>query len=256
MGNVVAGMLFQPPDPTYTGDSNLIWLETRRGNRIPAFFINRKAPLTILFSHGNAEDLGGILRYFQYFGDRIHANVFAYDYSGYGLGTGTASEEDVYSDVEAAFSYVRDVLHIPWENIVLFGRSLGSAASTHIAALTPVRGLVLQCPMLSVFRIAFNLKYSLPGDMLLNIDRMKDIEAPVLVIHGTQDEVVPFWHGVEIFNARNEHQVSECYWVDGGKHNDVEFQDKDKFLFTLNTFFDKILNCHVSDALKHQAVNL
>lgn len=254
MGNLIAGTLFQPPSTTYTDDSNLIWLETRRGNTIPAFFINRSAPITILFSHGNAEDLGGILRYFNYFGDKIHANIFAYDYSGYGLSTGEPSEEDLYADSEAAYMYVRDVLRVSWDRIVLFGRSLGSAASTHIASLTPVRGVILQCPMLSVYRIAYKLRCTLPGDKLVNIDRLKKVQAPMLIIHGTNDEVVPFWHGVKVFESRNDRFHSDCYWVQGGMHNDVEFQDKDKFLFHLNSFLDKLINFVPSEDLKNQPV--
>ena len=94
----------------------------------------------MLFSHGNAEDLGLILSYFQEAAMGLKCNVFAFDYTGYGLSTGVPSEEDVYADAEAAYLYLRDVLGIPWEQVILFGRSLGSAAATHIASLAPVRG--------------------------------------------------------------------------------------------------------------------
>jgi abhydrolase domain-containing protein 17 len=246
-------MLFQPPNPTYQDDSNLIWIDTRDGNRIPAFFINRNAPITLLFSHGNAEDLGGILRYFNYFGDRIKANIFAYDYSGYGLSTGTACESTAYTDAEAAFTYLRDVLHIPWDQIVLFGRSLGSAVSTHLASLTPVRGLILQCPMLSMYRILFNLKLTLPGDKLCSVDRLKNIWAPIMVLHGTRDEIVPFWHGLELYEQCHDKSCPP-YWVRGGTHNDVELLDKATFLIRLNEFLRTLSETPPSDKIRSQAV--
>jgi pimeloyl-ACP methyl ester carboxylesterase len=225
MGNVIHGLLFQPPEPSYHPDPNLIWLQTRRGERIPGFFLNKKAPLTILFSHGNAEDLGYILNYFNDVASGLKANVFAYDYTGYGCSSGEPSEEDIYADIEAAYTYLRDVVGIPWQKIVLFGRSMGTAATIHLASLTPVRAVILQCPMLSVFRIAFSSRFSIPGDQLKNVDRIGQVRAPVLVIHGTEDEVVPFWHGQDLYEMCYDKSVSP-YWIKGGTHNNLETIDK------------------------------
>ncbi|CAM9558875.1 unnamed protein product [Heterosigma akashiwo] len=54
---------------------------------------------------------------------------------------------------------------------------------------------------MSAYRVAFNFRFTMPGDMFPNIDKMPDIECPVFIIHGTRDEVVPFWHGQELFLA-------------------------------------------------------
>lgn len=255
MGNVVDKLLFQPPEPTYQSDPNLVWLNTRRNQRIACFFLNRKAPLTILFSHGNAEDLGLILHYFQDTVPDLNCNIFAYDYTGYGHSSGTPSEDEIYADVEAAYLYLRDVRGIPWTQIVLFGRSLGTAASTHLASLTPVRGIILQCPMLSLFRIAFNSYFSLPGDQLLNVDRLKESEAPTLVIHGTKDEVVPFWHGVELYNSCSNKSV-EPYWVEGGDHNNLEYLDNAEFVRRVTSFLKLLENSPIDDSLKNQPMRI
>jgi fermentation-respiration switch protein FrsA (DUF1100 family) len=235
MGNAIHGMLFQPPDPTYQADPNLIWLTTRRNQRIPGFFIDRKARITLLFSHGNAEDLGHILHYFNSVANSLNANVFAYEYTGYGCSSGSPSEEDIYADIEAAYLYLRDVVGIPWDRIIAFGRSMGTAASIHLAVTTPLRGLVLQCPMLSVFRIAFNSRFTFPGDKLTNIDRIGSVEAPVLVIHGTDDEVVPFWHGKELQALCKDQSISPL-WVKGGCHNNIETTDRAAFLKSISDF--------------------
>ena len=161
------------------------------------------------------------MQYFKRIAPGLKANVFAYDYTGYGESSGDPSEEDIYADIEASFIYLRDTMGVPWSRIVLFGRSLGTAATTHLATLTPVRGIILQCPMLSVFRIAFNSRFTFPGDQLVSADRMGSIEAPVLVIHGTCDEIVPFWHGQEIF-ALAKNQSVKPFWVEGAMHNDIE----------------------------------
>lgn len=252
MGNAVNGILFQPPEPTYIPDPHLIWLKTKSNQRIACFFLNRSAPLTILFSHGNAEDLGMILHYFQDTVPDLPCNIFAYDYTGYGRSSGTASEEEIYSDIEASFRYLRDVLGIPWTEIVLFGRSLGTAASTHLASLTPVRGMILQCPMLSLFRIAFNSTFSIPGDQLKSIDRIGKIEAPTLVIHGTDDEIVPFWHGVEL--QKGCKNGVEPYWVDKGDHNNLEVIDNAEFIRRVVGFLQTLEATPIDDALRNQPI--
>ena len=253
MGNVIHSLLFQPPEPSYSPEPDMIWLTTKYEERIPCFYIDKKAPLTVLFAHGNAEDLGLTLRYFEETLPDLPCNVFAFEYSGYGQSTGEPSEGNLYADVEASYLYLRDVLGIPWTKIVLFGRSLGSAAVTHLASVTPVKGVILQCPMLSVFRIAFNLRYTLPGDLLANVDRMAAIKAPVLVIHGTRDEVVPFWHGVGIYNACND-KSAEPYWVDHGDHNNLEALDRSEFLSRISKFLSILEVSEIDPKLEQQAV--
>eukprot|EP00913_Durusdinium_trenchii_P011321 g10632.t2 len=102
----------------------------------------------------------------------LDVNIFAYDYTGYGMSTGTPSEEALYADIEAAFKYLRDIVGIPWSEIVLYGRSIGSGPSIHLATRTAVRAMVLQSPLLSIYRVAFSSSFTLPGDMFPNVDRI------------------------------------------------------------------------------------
>ena len=137
MGDAISSLLFQPPPPTYLHPSRHFWLNTASGNRIPAFYIERpNAAVTILFSHGNAEDLGMIYDWFSDLARVLRANVLAYDYSGYGKASGTPSEQNCYGDIEAAFHYLTQVRHVPPEQIVLYGRSLGSGPSCYLASKT------------------------------------------------------------------------------------------------------------------------
>ena len=84
---------------------------------------------------------------------------------------------------------------------IRYGRSLGSGLSCYMAEKQsainrPMLGLILQSPLLSAFRVAFHFRHTLPGDVFPNIDRAPNITGtPVLIIHGTKDEVVPLWHG-------------------------------------------------------------
>merc|ERR1712113_709908 len=141
--------------------------------------IDRDAKFTLLFSHGNAEDLGMIIQYFREVSHILEVNIFAYEYTGYGMSTGEPHEQATYADIEAAFKYLRDIIGMPWQEVVLYGRSIGTGPSIHLATKTAVRAMVLQSPLLSVNRIAMNSRITLAGDMFPNIDRIGQVVCPV-----------------------------------------------------------------------------
>mmetsp|Transcript_69347 Transcript_69347/g.166247 ORF Transcript_69347/g.166247 Transcript_69347/m.166247 type:complete len:260 (+) Transcript_69347:155-934(+) len=259
MGNHLAKVVFQPPPPQYRGDdTTLINLETSCGNRIPAFFLEcRGAHFTLLFSHGNAEDLGLIFRYFEDFRNVMRCSIMCYEYSGYGASTGVPEEHAVYADIEAAFRYLRDVRKIPWERIVPYGRSIGTAPSVHLATRTPVRGLVLQSPMMSIYRIPFQFRFTLPGDRFNSVDKISKICSPVFIIHGTRDEIVPVWHGEGLHRKCVQHGISYSpYWVDQGDHNNLEIQAAESFHERFRQFLQYLEQTPVSDKLRQQVSQL
>ena len=139
MGDMISSLLFQPPPPTYLHPSRHIWLDTSAAGRIPAFFIERPgAAVTVLFSHGNAEDLGMIYDWFSDLSRVLQVNIMAYDYTGYGLSRGAPNEASCYADIEAAYGYLLTVRRLQPEQIVLYGRSLGSGPSCYLAAKVSV----------------------------------------------------------------------------------------------------------------------
>lgn len=243
MGTAISSLVFQPPKTTHAAKMEFprstVLLETEHGSQIPAFYIDRSAPLTMLFSHGNAEDLGIIFDWFVSLSKQLNVNVMAYDYTGYGRSREypwpgndpvTPSEEYVYQDIMAAFNWLRREKGCTPQQIILYGRSLGSGPTCYLAQRLskepelggPVAGVILQSPLLSAYRVAFNFRFTLAGDMFPNIDRVGDIESPIFIIHGTRDEVVPFWHGQELFLACQRRYRAKPFWVDGAGHNNIE----------------------------------
>lgn len=94
MGAAMSALLFQPPDSSYrSNDSRFFQLSTTRGQRIHAFFIDREESHTVLFSHGNAEDIGLVWGWFREVARELKVNVMAYDYTGYGPTEEEPSEE-------------------------------------------------------------------------------------------------------------------------------------------------------------------
>mmetsp|Transcript_85903 Transcript_85903/g.170512 ORF Transcript_85903/g.170512 Transcript_85903/m.170512 type:complete len:261 (+) Transcript_85903:95-877(+) len=255
MGSNLGRLVFQPPTSSYQRDPHLIWLTTSRSEVIPAFNIPcQGAHYTLLFSHGNAEDLGLIIRYFREVSRQLRVNVFAYEYTGYGMSTGQPKEAAVYADIEAAFNYLRDEMNVPWQQIVPYGRSVGTAPSLHLAARTAVRAIILQSPMLSIYRIPFRLRFTLPGDVFANIDKVSSVCCPVFIIHGTRDEIVPVWHGQTLYEACKKNGIAhDAYVVEGADHNNLEVQAGDAFYERMRGFLRHLEDSPISQMLEGQA---
>ena len=228
---LVESLLFQPPrPPSYTNTPNFFQLVTTHNSSIQCFFVQVENPAyTILFSHGNAEDIGMIFEWFKEIALQLNCNVFGYDYTGYGLSYSEVgpAEKYCFSDIQAAFDYLTGTEGILARDIILYGRSLGSGASCELAMRQsakndPVGGVILQSPLMSAYRVAFNFKYTMPGDMMCNIDKVPHINSLVFVIHGNRDEIVPFFHGEELYLGTKVQYRYEPFWVDGAGHNNIE----------------------------------
>jgi len=195
MGGVVAKLAFLPPPPTYKQDwAVLRWLTTSRESRIPFVFIDFPGSrTTILFSHANAEDLGLIYDHVVMLSDVLQVNVMAYDYTGYGHASGTPSEQDCYADIAACFAFLLKEKDLLPSEIILFGRSLGSGPSVELASRAQVGGVILQSAFTSCIRVAYDVKHT-AFDLFSNIHKIQKIVAPVLLIHGTHDDIVPIDH--------------------------------------------------------------
>ncbi|KAL3810638.1 hypothetical protein ACHAXA_008162 [Cyclostephanos tholiformis] len=200
---------------------------------------------TILYSHANAEDLGNIYPWCKFLSKMLGVNIFAYDYTGYGLATdqGPPSEDYCFADITAAYAYLTYVLQIPPSSIVLYGRSLGSGPSCFLAARTAeegeaVGGLILHAPFLSVYRIVIDSGCTLPGDRFPNVDFAPSIRSPVLLIHGTKDSIVPFNHSERLLETIIEPYRAEPVFIKGMGHNNVHASVRPMFIDRLRRYFD------------------
>lgn len=196
---------------------------TSRGETIACMFIRTipHARFTILFSHGNAIDIGHMAGFLIFLADQLQCNILTYDYSGYGVSTGSPSEVNIYSDAEAAWQCLIHRYSISPENIILYGQSIGTAPTVDLAAKYEVGGVILHSPLMSGMRMAFpNTKETWFFDAFPSIDKVEKITSVVLVIHGTVDEVIDFSHGEAIYKRCP--RTVEPLWVQGAGHNDIE----------------------------------
>uniref|UniRef100_A0A5B6YX97 Putative alpha/beta hydrolase domain-containing protein 17B-like n=1 Tax=Davidia involucrata TaxID=16924 RepID=A0A5B6YX97_DAVIN len=244
MGNVTSSVAakfaFFPPDPpTYdvyrdnggtllfsglTADKNVDvhLLDTKGGNKIVAtFWKHPSGRFTILYSHGNAADLGQMQELFIELRAHLRVNIMSYDYSGYGASSGKPSEFNTYYDIEAVYNCLKSEYGIRQEDVILYGQSVGSGPTLHLASrLQRLRGVVLHSAILSGLRVLYPVKMTFWFDIFKNIDKIRNVSCPVLVIHGTNDDIVDFSHGKRLWELSKEKY--DPLWVKGGGHCNLE----------------------------------
>ena len=180
---------------------------------------------TILYFHGNAGDLsrwGNVVTFFVDLG----FDVIVMDYRTYGKSTGTLSEKALFSDAQMFYDYALD--HYPEENIILYGRSLGTGIAAKMAAENQPKQLILESPYYSLQDLAKKRFPFLPVKWLLKYQLLTHefiqlVRCPISIFHGTEDTVVPYESGERLFNSLNIRQ-KRFISIPEGSHNDlVEF---------------------------------
>jgi uncharacterized protein len=169
----------------------------------------------ILFCHGNGGNISNRISYLPIFKD-LGLATFLFDYRGYGISDGKPSEEGTYADVEAAWQYLTQEKQIPPQKIIIYGESLGGAIASYLAqkisqqdGKNSAGGLILASTFTSISDRAAELYPFLPIRFLSrfsynSIDRLPSIKIPVLIIHSTDDEIIPFHHGDRNFQVANQ----------------------------------------------------
>lgn len=209
--------IFLPQPSSYRDDGRYLEVRTPDGETLRARHLpNPEASHTVLFSHGNAEDLGQLEETLEEIRDLGYA-VFAYDYRGYGLSTGRPTVKGACLDIEAAYAYLTGPLGVRPEQVVPFGRSVGGGPSIHLATRAPVGGLILQSTFTSAFVVVTRVPL-LPFDRFRNLAGMRRVGCPVLVMHGKADRIIPFAHGLRLHGCAPEPR--QHLWLEGVGHND------------------------------------
>jgi fermentation-respiration switch protein FrsA (DUF1100 family) len=217
-------LIFPAPPSSYSDTDwksygiELLRVPTVSGETVAAVYLpNRGARDLLLYSHGNAEDLGSTFPTLQAFHQAGFA-VFAYDYPGYGTSEGRPSEASAIAAIDGAYDFLTDDLSVPSRSIIAYGRSLGSGPVIDLASRRKLGGVILEGAFVSAFRVMTHIPI-LPWDKFANLGKMEDVSCPVLVIHAMEDEVIPFWHGRAIHERANTPKF--YLWVENAGHNNL-----------------------------------
>ena len=230
-------MIFVPQPSSYQDNQDILKIKTGDNKSISAIYLrNPQAKYTILYAHGNAEDLGYIKSRLEKIRD-LGFSVFAYDYRGYGTSEGTPTEKAAYQDINTAYNYLTQTLKVPPQKIIVFGRSVGGGSAVDLASKKPVGGLIVESSFTSIFRVVVHVPL-LPFDKFTNLAKIKKVKCPVLIIHGKTDEIIPFSHGEKLFAAVSSPKLS--FWVEKASHNDLSFVAGEKYWEILKKFADLV----------------
>ncbi|MCX7311783.1 MAG: alpha/beta hydrolase [Hyphomicrobiales bacterium] len=193
------------------GEKVIVWYAPQRGDK----------PL-VLYFHGNAGSLRGRAdRFRALLGDGY--GLVALSYRGYGGSTGSPSEAGLIADAQAAYAFA--TARAPAERIVVFGESLGTGVAVALAATQRIGRLVLEAPFTSAADVGAGAFWFLPVRLLMKDPfrsdlRIGKVTAPLLILHGVRDRVVPFVLGERLFALANE--PKRFVRFDQGAHHDLD----------------------------------
>lgn len=208
-------------------------LDTPDGARLVGWY-GRAAPgrPTILYFHGNAGNLANRSERVRKYTARGFG-IFMPSYRGYSGSTGSPTERANVADAKLAYEALRKDGVGP-EEIILYGESLGSGVAVQVAAEKPVGGVVLDAPYTSIVDVAAGAYPFLPVrpfmfDRYETVRHLRDVKAPLLVVHGEQDEVIPVDMGRAVYAAANG--PKEIVTFPGARHSDHHLHGSTEEIF-------------------------
>ena len=208
-----------------------LWLDASDGTRLHAWLVPAdQARFLVLFCHGNGGNISHRVDNLRRLHD-LGVACLIFDYRGYGQSQGRPSEDGFFLDAEAALARARDLAPRHGQRLVIFGRSLGGIAATHIAAVAAQNpgapqpaGLILESTFTHLGDMARN-HFPLPllGPALAGRfsaqKRIPQVQCPILFFHGDRDEIVPFGLGRKLFDAAPP--AKQWITLAGAGHNDT-----------------------------------
>ena len=205
-------LLYHPSINNFLDESNLnhkvdkVFINSDY-NLVAWHYIKNRYYKTILFFHGNAGKLDNRIYKLNELSD-LEINYLIVAYRGFSGNKGKPNEVGLYRDSKAAKDWLNN-LGIQDEKIVLYGESLGTAVAVDLASKNNFAGIILESPFTSMTKLAKKYYPYLPVKFLLkdkynSVNKLKNINVPILILHGKKDTIVPFEMGEEMFNKSNK----------------------------------------------------
>ncbi len=208
------------------------WWHPGRGEEEPS-----RRPV-LLWCHGNA---GNITHRRDLMEGLVQQGlaVFLFDYRGYGRSEGRPSEPGLYADAEAAYRLLVHRRGVKPERIICFGRSLGTAVALHVALRGKVAGVILEGALENVPAAARQRFPFLPCPFFMRnrfdvVSRVRRLRAPLLVVHGAADKVMPLEQGKKVYAAALP--PKQMHVIDGAGHADTHQVGGEDYYKTLRAF--------------------
>ena len=227
-----------------------VWLTAQDGAKLHGWFVPGTSGYTLIWFHGNAGNISYRVDNLLLFNKRLGVSALIIDYRGYGRSEGTPSERGMYMDAEAALEYLRSsAYNVQDDKLIFFGRSLGCAVAVEMATRHKPRAVILESPFTSIEAIA---KIARPKPFAFlplhhvvmwllksrfdSLAKMDGIQSPVLILHGSDDDIIGIDMAQELFDAARE--PKRFYEIQGAGHNDTYLTGGEGYFDTLREFID------------------
>lgn len=219
-----------------------VFLNTKDGIQLESLYFRHDAGKRkiIIYFHGNAGNLYHRISEASVIYNMGH-DVIISGYRGYGRSGGKPSEKGIYIDGRTVLEYVMGALHYKPEMIYIYGRSIGTTVAVDISQNIPLGGIILITPLTSASDF---IKEKYPDFLagtgsgrFLSINKITNLKSPILVIHGTDDEIIPYELGVKLYNAYPGRK--KFVTIAGGGHNNLEFANPDLYWSSVKSFLEK-----------------
>lgn len=201
--------------------------------------INYLKHKTILFCHGNGGNMSFRMQTVVYL-MKLGVNVLLFDYRGFWKSSGKPTETNTYEDALACYNWLIDVKGAKPENIIIFGRSLGGAVATDLAAKVKCGGLVVESSFTSAPAMGAQAFPFIPVRLLSKFDydsinKINKVNCPVLITHSTDDEMIPFKMGQILFEAAKE---PKQFLALKGAHNERIYYENQEYAGALKKIIE------------------
>ncbi len=239
-------LLYHPNENNYFGDEILVNVEkvkikTKDNINLLSWFHikNSNKYKTILFLHGNAGSLENRIHKINHF-KNIDINFLLLSWRGFSGNKGSPNEKGLYEDARSAVRWLNSK-GITEENIIIYGESLGTAVAIEIAQNRKFAGVILESPFTSMVEAGKNKYPYLPVKLLLkdkyeSNNKIKNVNSPILIMHGKADKLVPFFMGKKLYELANEPKF--FYFSEYDDHmmeyNENLLKSLKDFVFSLN----------------------
>ena len=235
----INSMMFHPMRPSYSAKRSGVVDIGTNGVRIAAIVLGpERGKKAIIRCHGNAEDMVESISTLCELA-REGYTVASVDYPGYGLSDGSPDEEGCYRNVHRLYDWLVETRGFAPEDIVVDGFSIGTGPATELAATRECGGLILEAPFLSAPRVVTRVRI-LPIDPFPNLKRIGSVKCRVLMIHGTNDSVIPHSHGRALFELANE--PKRFVTVEDCDHNEIpDEMGQEEYLKLIRDFAEGVM---------------
>ena len=238
-------LLYHPNENNYSEDKisvdiEKVKIETSDNIELLGWYHekNLKDYKTLVYFHGNAGSLENRIHKLNHFQD-MNINFLIIAWRGFNGNKGKPSERGLYLDGKSTIDWLIKK-GVNEENIILYGESLGTGVATHLAQNKNYAGVILETPFTSMIDAAKNFYPYIPINLLLkdkfeNFKKVKNINTPILVMHGEVDQIVPFSMGKKIYEIANNPKYS--YFT---KYDDHMMEYDENLVLALKSFFNSL----------------